>query len=100
MGVCEAIILESLSQLELRKLSGRRVRKLVNELDRVRHPPGRHMLPKVADDLVSADVAAVGADDAEQRPLVPQRMRDSDGSRFGHTRKRYGGILQLDRADP
>ena len=49
------------------------------------------MLPKMLPEIGFADVIAVGAHHAEQGPLIPLRMGNSDGRGLRHGGRSGGG---------
>src|SRR5579864_5346062 len=91
---------ESLTQLRLEQLPGRRVRERVDEDDVVGDLPLRQSLRQKLEQRGFRRFAPLAGMDDQERALLPDRMLDRDDRGLEHVGVRHGEVLDLDRGNP
>src|SRR5579871_6879160 len=91
---------EALAQFGLQQLSGGRVRQAVDEYDVVGHLPFRQFVRKKFQNRLPGRRAAFARMNDQERPLLPDGMRDGYDGRLVDVGMLEGEVLDLDRRDP
>ena len=88
----QSIVLEPFAQLELVEFAGGGVWQFFDEDDIIGKPPGGDFAGEELQHRRARKILIGFADDDQQRPLLPFRVRGADDGGFGDRRMRDGGV--------